>query len=263
MYKFSIIIPNYNKGEYVKDCLDSVFNQDIKKDKYEVIVIDDGSTDNSLDIINQFPVKLLHTDRKRAGGARNLGIDNASGEYIVFLDSDDFLANNNILTMLDKKAIGQDIIFLSYGKDDFGKKSIVNEEHNTLAEKIEKTRLLAGPTKCIKKDLIGNTRFSEGITYEDVCFIIECLCKCKTFDYLDEPFFIYRKVKNSNTTQEVTGVIMTDLIQEISRLYYLCFKYPVYKYNILNRIKNDKLPLRLELLNELIETGNNNFRKYF
>ena len=56
---------------------------------------------------------------------------------------------------------------------------------------------------------------------------------------------------------------MTDLIQEISKLYYLCFKYPTYKNNILNRIKNDKLPLRLELLNELIETGNNNFRKYF
>ena len=263
MYKFSIIIPNYNKGKYIKECLDSVFNQDIEKEKYEVIVVDDGSTDNSLEVINQFPVKLLNSNRKRAGGARNIGIDNASGEYILFLDSDDFLANNNILTLLDKKANGQDIIFLSYEKNDFGKKSTVREEHNTLAEKIETTKLLAGPTKCFKRELIGDTRYTENITYEDVCFTIECLCKCKTYDYLDEPFYTYRKVENSNTTQEVSGIIMTDLIQEISKLYYLCFKYPTYKNNILNRIKNDKLPLRLELLNELIETGNNNFRKYF
>ncbi len=263
MYKFSIIIPNYNKGTYVKDCLESIFNQDIEKHKYEVIVVDDGSTDNSPEIIKQFPVKLMHTNRKRAGGARNLGLDNASGEYIVFVDSDDFIANDKVLSMLDKKANGQDIIFLSYKKNDFGVHSIVNEEHNTLAEKVEKTRLLACTTKCLKKDLIGDTRFSEGIAYEDVCFTIECLCKCKTFDYLDEPFFVYRKVENSNTTQEVSGVIMTDLIQEISKLYYLCFRYPSYKNNILKRIKNDKLPLRLELINELIETGENNFRKYF
>ena len=63
--------------------------------------------------------------------------------------------------------------------------------------------------------------------------------------------------------EEVSGKIMTDLIIEISKLYYLCFKYPQYKINLLNRIKRDKLRLRLDLLDDLIENDNNNFRKYF
>ena len=96
MYKYSVIIPNYNKEKYVKECLDSIFNQTLSKDMYEVIVIDDGSTDNSLDIIKNYDVKLLRTNRKRAGGARNVGIDAAQGEYIIFVDSDDYLYSNEV-----------------------------------------------------------------------------------------------------------------------------------------------------------------------
>jgi glycosyltransferase involved in cell wall biosynthesis len=66
--KFSIIIPNYNKEEYVRETLESIFNQTYKN--YEVIVIDDGSTDKSIEIIKEFDIKLFHTKRKRAGGAR-------------------------------------------------------------------------------------------------------------------------------------------------------------------------------------------------
>lgn len=263
MCKFSIIIPNYNKGDYIKECLESVFNQDIQKEKLEVIVIDDGSTDNSVNIIKEFPVKFFQTNRKGAGGARNVGLDNANGEYILFLDSDDFISNNQVLTKLDNIAKGQDVIFLSYIKNEFGNITVQNEERNSIAEKIEKTKFLSGPTKCYRKDIIGNTRYTEYTAYEDVNFTIECMCKCKTFDYLDEPYFTYRKVKNSNTTQEVSGKIMTDVLLEILKLYYLCFEYPQYKNNILNRIKSDRIPLRLDLLNDLIEKGENNFRKYF
>ncbi len=263
MCKFSVIIPNYNKGEYVKECLDNIFAQTLPKEKLEIIVIDDGSTDNSLEIIKQYPVKLFQTNRLGAGGARNVGLDNAQGEYIVFMDSDDYLSNTNVLSKLDEMTNGEDIIFLSFKRDEFGDATIISEEHNSLAEKIEKTTTLGVPTKCFKRELIGDTRFPEKVAYEDVCFTLECLCKCKDYAYFEEPFYTYRRVKNSNTTQEVSGKIMTDLIREISNLYYLCFKYPQYKNNILNRIKKDNLPLRLQIINELIETGNNNFRKYF
>lgn len=263
MCKFSIIIPNYNKGKYIKNCLESVFNQDIKKEEYEVIVVDDGSNDNSIQIINQYPIRLYNTDRKGAGGARNLAIENSTGKYIIFLDSDDYFTNNTVLSKLESIIDNQDIVFLAFTKDNFGEKEIITENKNTLAEKIESTKLLGCPTKCFKKELIGNTRFTENTKYEDVFFTLECLCKCKSYAYFDESFYTYRKVENSNTTQEVSGIIMTDLIIEISKLYYLCFKYPKYKDNILNRIKNDRLSLRIEILNELIENGNNNFRKYF
>lgn len=263
MCKFSIIIPNYNKEKYIAECLESVFNQTLSKTKYEVILVDDGSTDNSLEIIKKYPVKLLQTNRKCSGGARNLGIENANGKYILFLDSDDYLTSNNVLEKLDKIVENQDIISLAFTKDNFGDKSIIIEPEDSIAEKIENTKLLGCPTKCFKKELIGNTKFTENAKYEDVFFTLECICKCKTYDYFKESFFTYRKVENSNTTREVSGPIMVDLIQEISKLYYLCFEYPQYKHNIVKRIKNDKLPLRLDILNELIETGENNFRKYF
>ncbi len=263
MCKFSIVIPNYNKEKYIGECLDSVFNQDIEKDKYEVIVVEDGSNDNSLEIIKRYPVKIFYTNRKRAGGARNLGIENAKGEYVVFLDSDDYLASTDVLSKLDKKANGQDVIALPFIKDNFGTRTLVKDEFTDMGERIQKTKLLACTVRCCKRELLENVRFTEYIAYEDVCFSLETLCKCKTYDYFEEPFFVYRKVKDSNTTQEVSGVIMTDLMQELSKMYYLCFKYPKYKLNILGRIKADRLPLRLEILNTLIEDDKNTFREYF
>ena len=263
MCKFSIIIPNYNKGKYINECLDSIINQNFDKRKYEIIVVDDGSNDESLDIISKYPVKLLKTSRKGAGGARNKALNIAIGEYIIFIDSDDYLYDENVISELNKIINNQDIIFLTMVKNDFGKETVMVEEKNSLNEKIEKTKLLGCTTKCFKRKLIKDIRFTENIAYEDICFTLECLCRCQSYDYLETPFYMYRKVKNSNTTQEVSGKVMTDLILEISRIYYLCFKYPNYKDNLIKRIKNDNLPLRLEILNNLIDNINNNFRKYF
>ena len=114
MYKFSIIIPNYNEEKYIKRCLDSIFNQTMNKGKYEVIVIDDGSTDKSIEIIKQYDVKLLNSNRLGAGGARNKGLDIASGKYIILLDGDDYLYENDVLEKLDKKLDNQDIVFVKY-----------------------------------------------------------------------------------------------------------------------------------------------------
>ena len=263
MYKYSVIIPNYNKEKYVKECLDSIFNQTLSKDMYEVIVIDDGSTDNSLDIIKNYDVKLLRTNRKRAGGARNVGIDAAQGEYIIFVDSDDYLYSNEVFEKLDKIIDGKDIVFFDFEEDNFGKKRTILEDRNSIAEKLEKTKRLGCTIKCFKRELIGTTRFTENTAYEDVNFTLECLCKCKSYDYLASCFFTYRRVENSNTTQEISGTVMTDLLMEISKLYYLCFKYPQYKMCILNRIKADKLDTRLNILNELVEHNNNTFSEYF
>ncbi len=85
--KFSIIIPNYNKGILIKNCLNSIFNQTINKEEYEVIIIDDASTDNSLDYINGYDVVLLKSNRLGAGGARNCGFEVAKGAYIILLEN--------------------------------------------------------------------------------------------------------------------------------------------------------------------------------
>ena len=92
--KLSIIIPIYNTSKYLKECLDSVVNQDYKN--VEIICVDDGSTDDSANIVESYlkkdeRFKLIKTEHKGVAYARNLGLANAKGEYITFIDSDDFI----------------------------------------------------------------------------------------------------------------------------------------------------------------------------
>ena len=97
--KLSIIIPVYNTGGYLSRCLDSCLNQDIPSNEYEIIAVDDGSTDNSLDLLKKYAgaysnIKVLHQSNKRQGAARNKGLSVAQGEYIWFVDSDDWIVEN-------------------------------------------------------------------------------------------------------------------------------------------------------------------------
>lgn len=98
--KVSVIVPVYNGAEYIGGTLDSIINQDFNG--FEVIVIDDGSTDNSLEIIEERLSKsaiaheIVHQENSGVSSARNLGIEKAQGEYLVFVDSDDYITGNHL-----------------------------------------------------------------------------------------------------------------------------------------------------------------------
>ena len=97
--KLSIVIPLYNKEKYIDRCLLSLLNQDLLPTEYEIIVIDDGSTDSGGDIVNAYAEKhanilLINQQNKGVSAARNKGLEIAQGEYIYFLDADDYLAAN-------------------------------------------------------------------------------------------------------------------------------------------------------------------------
>lgn len=96
MAKVSIIIPTYNYGIFIGDAIDSVLNQTFND--YEIIVVDDGSTDNTSDIINKYNDKISYLSKSNDGpaSARNLGIKNSSGDYICFLDADDVFLPNKL-----------------------------------------------------------------------------------------------------------------------------------------------------------------------
>ena len=263
--KFSIIIPNYNKGQFIGECLDSIINQTLNKENYEIIVIDDKSDDNSLEVIENYDVKLFHVDRKMAGGARNKGLDNANGEYIVFLDSDDKLVDNTVLERLFNLIDNEDIINLCYVREFEKHNEIIDIDMNTtLSEKISSSRLLGCPTKCFKTSLLKNIRFDEKCYYEDTSFTIEALCNAKTQADFKEPFFTYRYVDGSITkNKEITIKKMTDVLIQIAKFYYFCDKFPEHKDALLKRIKKDRLPERLEILNNYFETGYNAFYDVF
>lgn len=259
--KFSIIVPNYNKGEYIEDCLNSIFNQTYTN--YEVIFIDDGSTDNSVELAKKYNVKLLHTNHKHAGGARNKGLEQATGDYIVFLDSDDYFTNNNVLEQLSNQINDEDIIFLNYTRDDFGKTSLIEETNQDISLIIENTKNLGCPTKCFKKTILEGITFPECKRYEDINFALEAMCKAQKYTFFTNSFFTYRKVPTSNTTTEVTGDAMLDILEELIKMHRLCLKYPKYKINLINRIKRDRLKDRLDILEHLIEFDENKFKEYF
>lgn len=259
--KFSIIVPNYNKAEYIEDCLSSIFNQTYNN--YEVIFIDDGSTDNSVEIAQKYNINLLHTKHIHAGGARNKGLENATGDYIIFLDSDDYFTDNLVLEKLANQINDEDIIFLTYTRDDFGKTSLVEETKNDISYIIENTRNLGCPTKCFKKSLLEGLKFPECKRYEDINFALEAMCKAKKYSFFKDSFFTYRKTPSSNTTTEVTGDAMLDILEELVKMHRLCLKYPKYKINLIKRIKRDRLKDRLDILEHLIEFDENKFKEYF
>ena len=96
MTKLSIIIPAYNASKYIEKCIDSVLNQGIPSDCYEIIIVNDGSTDNTVELAQRYiskfqNIKLFTQENHGQSAARNKGIDVATGEYIAFVDADDLV----------------------------------------------------------------------------------------------------------------------------------------------------------------------------
>ncbi|WP_276391718.1 glycosyltransferase [Eudoraea chungangensis] len=102
----SIIIPVYNVEKYLAKCLDSLLDQDLNKDEFEIIVVNDGSKDGSLEIANAYATKHSHIriidqENQGVGATRNNGLDSATGKYVYFLDPDDYVCTNSLSTLVD------------------------------------------------------------------------------------------------------------------------------------------------------------------
>ena len=132
MKKISIIIPMYNVARYIETCVASVVNQDIHSEFIEILLVDDESPDNSLELARQMAkenssIKIFSQKNKGLGGARNTGIKNAVGEYLIFLDADDFLEPHSLNTIYEE-AKSNDLDFLEFGVH------IVSEDYKRLAK---------------------------------------------------------------------------------------------------------------------------------
>ena len=169
-YKFSIIIPNYNNGKFLEKCISSVLNQTYKN--YEIIFIDDMSEDNSLEIAAKMlksPHKVLKVPYKKYnGGTRNTGIIEATGDYIMCIDSDDWLINDKVLEDLNDFIEDEDIIRTGYSLYNGSLENMFTDipKHEKMMDLfIEPT--CAVWTKVIKREILQNTLFSEGTLMED------------------------------------------------------------------------------------------------
>ena len=183
--KISIILPVYNVEKYLNKCIDSILNQTYKN--FELIIIDDGSTDNSSTICDSYKndsrVIVIHQDNKGLSVARNKGIDMSTGNYITFIDSDDYIDSKYIEILYNIISNNNsDIVMcnkIEFKENTNIKENIIydyNEEVLSKEETYKRMVLLQGITftswaKMYKKEIFNNNKYLEGKLYEDI-FII-------------------------------------------------------------------------------------------
>ena len=163
--KVSIIIPVYNTEKYLEKCLDSIINQEYRN--LEIIIVNDGSTDNSMAIIKKYQkldsrIKVFEQPNKGAGSARNKGLDNATGDYISFVDSDDYVSPLFIKKLVE--AFKEDDLFSHCGIDKNGKDFGVTEEERKLFIRACVTNKLYN-AKYLKDIRFTNHKYSEDLIF--------------------------------------------------------------------------------------------------
>lgn len=211
--KYSVIVPVYNVEQYLEKCLDSILEC---KGDYEVICIDDGSTDNSPAICDTYSsrypdrVVTVHQKNKGLGGARNSGIEIARGEYLLFVDSDDFISPDTV-SVLDAALEKHDadiVIFAMQTVDenmnliDSCREELIDGELFSFKEK--KDSLFIMPNACnklfkTKLFLESGVRFPDRVWYEDIRTVPKLMCFCEKIMYVDKVLYNYLRRSGSIT----------------------------------------------------------------
>lgn len=223
MRKVSVIVPVYNTEKYLNRCLDSLLNQTI--DDLEVILVNDGSTDGSVDIlkdyVEKYPDRFVLIEKENGGQAtaRNLGIKSSNGRYIGFVDSDDKVDEKMFETMYEKAVqASYDMVECHYhyvletenGLKELGTRGDIRQYKN---QKDMFINPQASPwNKLFKREVIVNNgiRFPEGVIYEDTSFYIKSIPFVKSSAYVDEKFVYYylrgNSTMNANKSKKVGDI---------------------------------------------------------
>lgn len=216
-YKISIVMPVYNVEEYLRETLDSVVSQTIKD--VEILLIDDGSTDNSKSIIEEYSskyenIKGVFQDNGGPSKARNRGIELASGEFIAFMDSDDLIPKDSLEVRYNlAKDNDADIVICGTYKYDGVKywpmvKHFLGEGFKDIRKDYELLWTLGPCNKLFKTSLIKDLRFPENIKYaEDQCFVMSAYLRAKKI-YSSKYIAYYYRMRN-NPTESLTQQIHT------------------------------------------------------
>ncbi len=196
--KLSVIVPVYNVENYIEKCMVSLLNQDF--DNFEILLVDDGSLDKSIDIAcslkheNQSKVKVLKKVNGGLSDARNFGIDHAQGEYLAFIDSDDYIDTTMFRRMMDLCETEKSDIVCCDMKYVFDN----DEEKYSSAGNFDVSNpldlLLINNSACnkiYKTSLFQDVRFPKGKWYEDLETIPKVVYNAKKISYINEAFYFY------------------------------------------------------------------------
>lgn len=234
MKKVSIIIPVYNVEEFLDECLTSIENQTFPSKYLEVIIINDGSTDNSLNICKKYLArnknwKLIDKQNEGLSAARNDGLNIATGEYVIFLDSDDYLLDKAIEELYINATItNADIVvsrlnaFNSKGLYGYYSDKYINKKEITcLNNKINIINAISVCGKLFKSDIINDIRFINGVTHEDNYFSIMAYIKAKSILTIPK-YFYFRRIREGNNPsimQQLSFKTYCDLLINYKQIF--------------------------------------------
>lgn len=298
--KCSIIIPVYNPGKYFDDCVNSVLKQTYKD--WELLLVDDGSTDGTEDKCKEYSkndnrIKYLVSNHGGVAHARNVGISEATGEYLLFMDNDDYWKEETLLQSVVEQINKKKVDIVMYSSVSFwpnGKRTKMVEKvdiskvySNNKAEALEyviKKDILTRAvwTKAIRKTLIDkhNLCFPEGQRNEDVFFTGQLILHAKSFGWCDNATYMYRKGTGvSQTDQRVSDQTIDDLQQicveyidyvnnhielsELRKVYLAYISYPFAVWMMyIGAIRKDKARTKINMMKEYSYVLDNKINPY-
>lgn len=246
LVKVSVIVPVYNVEEYLSECLDSLVNQTLED--IEIVCVNDGSTDGSLEILNEYEtrysnLKVISQENKGLSGARNSGLEHVCGDYVYFIDSDDILVEDALEKMYDvSKSKSLDLLlFKLINFDDETKEKTKSSyyemkylseyvgdkvfSHKDIAECIFRLAVTI-QGKLFKRQIIEGMKFEEGIIFEDNPFFIEALFKSERVYFLDEHLYL-KRVRTGSITQSPNEKFF-DYLKVANMLIDISKRYGVY-----------------------------------
>ncbi|NLM05238.1 MAG: glycosyltransferase [Clostridiales bacterium] len=228
--KLSIIIPIYNMEKYLEECIESIFNNKKINYDFEVICINDGSTDSSLEILENYKekysvdkLKIISIKNSGVSAARNIGIKEARGEYITFIDSDDWISDDFLESTFTAIDENQDSELYIFNTDFVGKKTINHKEK--ISDTVFNTENHAC-AKIFKRDIIEKNDIEFPVHLklaEDMVFTFKYIFMISKIKYIDKSIYCYRCNREGST-------MTTQVSRFYNQIFYACDE--LYNYSI-------------------------------
>ncbi len=245
MPDISVIIPAYNTEKYIAKCLDSILAQEINN--MEVIVIDDGSTDNTYQIVKQYSckypeIKLFKQKNLKISAARNNGLKKASGKYVIFIDSDDYLEKNMFKQMYTRiEEDNSDLCICGINKLFTNRKEIevescLKNSDDIIADYLIKHKEMDVGiwNKMFRKKIIDNNNicFENGHFFEDTLFVFKYICHINKISFIEKPLYNLLKRGDSVSTSYRPEIVKhaENLYEKVHEYLRMINKEDYYRY---------------------------------
>lgn len=238
MKLLSIILPVYKVEAYIRDCLESIFRQGLREEDFEVILVNDGTPDNSIKVVEDLislhqNIVVLNQENQGVSIARNLGLSQSQGEYVYFMDPDDMLVDNSLSVLLPRVLSSDtDILMADYSRfndgESFGHLLHVDQEYSDTIKHAEQSYIEdLSPYECYiwlmlfkRTFLIDNKIEFKPFWYEDTLFCQECFIKAKFVLRTHFKLYVYR-MRPGSFTSSMNLKKMLDLNSCLSALLKL------------------------------------------